>query len=67
MAQHPDASYMVNFAYLEGSPDYGTWVYCPSACYDMNAVGGTIDGYDGVTEYYEVETGVDYDIGSSGG
>jgi len=69
MPQHPDASYIVNFDYLEASPDYATWVYCESACYDMSAEGleNPMDAYDGVTPYVAVETGVDYDVGSSGG
>lgn len=33
----------------------------------MSASDGALTGYDGVTPYTELETGVDYDIGAQGG
>ena len=63
--QHPDDSWTVNFGEPYGS-EWSTFNYCPEPCYDMSYEEGDPAGYNG-GYYYEVEQGVDYDIGQNGG
>lgn len=75
ISQHPDASHVITFAgpaaEFEYGTDYQSLVYCATPCYDVanynGETGWTTAGYDGATEYVEVEEGVDYDVGSGAG
>jgi len=42
-------------------------MYCMAECYDMSISGWSVDGYDGATTYGPVQTGTEYDVGSSAG
>jgi hypothetical protein len=74
ISAHPDASYIMKFngpnaerGYLE---NYGSLGYCATPCYDTNTYSNgdwNPEGYDGTTAIVEVEAGVEYDVGSSGG